>query len=494
MKIAHFAIFAPHASGQYATVKDLILAERRVGIDAQFIDFGFNQKVECREGLVDGDITTSPLAWALDKADIIIRHSVVPDNVFDGKKRVLFAMHGRPENSFRLEQYKIAPVISTLIQAAKGGNYSGFFTFWPEFVYYWSSLMPDVKVYCVPSPINLDEFKIAGKKHNFGKHWGDPNIVIADRWREDNTPFNIVYAANYFKQNFCPTAKVHIYGVPTKNTCINYLSPLQTSGLIGQTYGIVLNLTDIFRSADILLTPNIISTRIIREAMASGLPIVAPHGCQYTPYTAEPRNIKGFARAINDCYQNLGPKESLRLREQAEHEFGFDVVGNAMKELCEKIMSEAPKPRQVFNAMSITSEDWDIIKTIVGSHGVKQVVEFGSGVSTQLFREVGVNVLSFETNMEQIEVSEKLAPGAVIRPWDGKSIPVIEGDMAFIDGPHRGVNREPSYRAVAESKVRLVICHDSHRAEDRQWINNYFSSWTILEEGKYLIVLLRKTS
>jgi len=489
MKIAHFAIFAPHSTGMHATVKDLILAERRVGIDAQFIDYGLNQKAECREGLVDGDIHTVPLAWA-NEADIVVRHSDVPSSVFDGKKRVLFALHGRPENSFRLEQYKKTPIISTIMKAAKSGVYSGFITFWPEFVYYWSSLI-SAKVYYVPSPINLDEFSPSGKRHNFGKYWGDPNIVIADMWREDTTPFNLMYAANYFKENFCNTARVHIYGIPTKNSCVNYLGPLQGSGLVGQTCGIVNNLSEIFRSADILLTPNIISTRIIREAMASGLPIVAPNGCRFTPYTEEPRNIKAFARAINDCYGNLGPKESLRLREQALDEFGLDVVGNSMKELLEKVMAEPPKGKVQWNAMSITSDDWDIIKEVVESNNIKNVVEFGSGISTELFDESGVKVVSFETSMTQVEASIKAIPRADIRPWNGKSIPTIEGDMVLIDGPHGGKNREPSYKAVAESNIPLVICHDSHRPEDRQWVDKYFSSWDVLKEGKTLIVLRR---
>ena len=489
LRLAHFAVFSPHSTGQYATVKDLILAERRVGIDAQFIDYGLNQKAECREGLVDGDICTVPLAWA-NEADIVVRHSDVPLSVFDGKKRVLFALHGRPENSFRLEQYKKSPIISTIMKAAKSDLYNGFITFWPEFVYYWSSLIND-KVHYVPSPINLDEYKPSGERHNFGKYWGDPNIVIADRWREDTTPFNIVFAANYFKENFCSTARVHIYGIPTGNTCMNFLAPFQRTGIVGQTCGIVDNLSEILRSADILLTPNTISTRIIREAMASGLPIVAPNGCKFTPYTAEPRDTKGFARAINDCHKNLGPKESLRLREQALNEFSLDVVGNAVKDLFEKVIGETPKKSAQWNAMSITADDWEIIKEVVESHDIKTVTEFGSGVSTKLLDGLGVKVTSFETSMTQIEKSIQSVPGAKIIPWNGKSIHEISGDMAFIDGPHGGKNREPSYKTVVESNIPLVICHDSHRPEDRKWIDKYFSEWQVLKEGKLLIVLSR---
>ena len=158
-------------------------------------------------------------------------------------------------------------------------------------------------------------------------------------------------------------------------------------------------------------------------------------------------------------------------------------------------MAEKPKPKigPQWNAMSITSNCWIAMKMIVDSYNIKNVVEFGSGISTQLFSEIGINVLSFETNMNQIEASTKLAPKAIVRPWDGRSIPKIDGDMAFIDGPYGGKNREPSYKAVAESNIPLVICHDSHRPEDRKWIDKYFGDWKILKEEKLLIVLEKQT-
>ena len=43
LHLALHMLKAPHNTGQYATIKDLILAERRVGLDAQFIDFGYEK-------------------------------------------------------------------------------------------------------------------------------------------------------------------------------------------------------------------------------------------------------------------------------------------------------------------------------------------------------------------------------------------------------------------------------------------------------------------
>ena len=60
MKIAHFAVFSPNLSGMYGSVRDLIIAERLQGIDAQFIDYKLGDKGEhySRVGLVDNDIIT----------------------------------------------------------------------------------------------------------------------------------------------------------------------------------------------------------------------------------------------------------------------------------------------------------------------------------------------------------------------------------------------------------------------------------------------------
>jgi len=480
IKAAHFGVFAPNASGQYATVKDLVLAERSVGIDAQFVDYGYGGKPACRQGMVDGEITTAPLSWAYDEADIIIRHSVEPKKLSDSKPSI-FALHGRPEYSFRLEQYDLTKVMTTLMDSAKSGRYRAFFTFWPEHVHTWSWMMPSINMRCVSAPVDLDEFNMDGEKHNFGIHNGSPNIVITDRWREDTTPFNIVYAAQYFREHYCPTAKLHIYGIPSNNSCVDFLSPLKKSGLTGEILGIIRGLQKVYRSADILITPNIIATRVVREAMASGLPIVAPNGCGYTKYVAEPRDYVSFAKAINDCYTEINHETKQDIRDRAVNEFGLERVGLEMKALFEDVLSgDAVK----INAMSINSDEWLALKRVTKDYEVKDVVEFGSGLSTGLFNDLGLNIRSLETNGRMVNGNVEL--------WDGESIQEIHSDMAFIDGPHGGKNREPSYRTVAESNIPIVACHDAHRAEDRVWIDKYFGGWEVISDAPNTLRVLQR--
>lgn len=341
IKVGHFAIFSPHASGQYGTVKDLVLAERHVGIDAQFIDYGHESKNESRVGLVDGDITTMPIEWALNGGDVVFCHSHVPNKVLE-KKSAILALHGRPESSFRLEFHKISSVMSLIIGLVKDKKYKNFVTFWPEHLFYWSRILPGEKIFYVPPPVDLDTFNPDGPKHDFGDKNGNPNILIADMWREDTTPFNVIFGVQYFKEHFCKEAKLHIYGLPHNNTCINFLSPLKKAGLIGEMFGVMRNIAEVYRSADMVVTPNIIATRIVRESLASGIPIVAPHSCRYAKFHGEPRDVKDFGETINRCWKDLlanRDKVRTEMRKVAETEFGFERVGQAVKQVCERVLA-----------------------------------------------------------------------------------------------------------------------------------------------------------
>ncbi|HDY87260.1 MAG TPA: hypothetical protein ENH82_03985 [bacterium] len=493
LKMAHFGIQAPHSSGMYETIHDLILAERSVGIDAQLIDCGSDDKEQfkVREGLEDRGIKTMPLSWALD-ADVAIRHSVTPDEIYK-KMPVVLALHGRPESSFRLEYNDKMPVISGIMKAVKSGVYKDIFTFWPEHIYLWEQITGNGRINYIPAPVNLDEYTPVGEKHDFGKFKAGINLIIADIWREDIIPFNLIFAAQYFRDTYYKDTKLHIYGVSNvQKSCFNFLAGMQKNGVIGEVSGVVGFLPKIYRSANILLTPNTIATRIVREAMASGLPIVAPHGCRYTPFIAEPRDYKAFASAINDCYNSTNNgAERADIRQRAKRLFNFEIVGNAMKQLCEKVLAGHSGQRILWNAMSITEIDWTVLQNFIKEHNIKSIVEFGAGISTQLFDNLGIKIISFETEKRWADKIAKKAPNANIVLWDGKTDPEISGDLAFIDGPHHGENREPSYKAVFESNIPIVACHDVHRPEDMQWVQKYFADWKSIIGTNNLLILER---
>lgn len=493
--IAHFSVFSPNLSGMYATVKDMIRAERMQGIDAQFIDYNIDSEGHTfsRVGLIDEDIITQSPEWAYKEADILIRHSLIVEPIIQVGKPIIMAMHGRPEYSYMLEHYGLSPVMSIMCNHETDNTYVAYISFWQEHESFWSLMMPERKVHYLPSVVDLKRFNPEGIKY-FSNSWnGKPNILVTDLWREDITPFNVILAAAEFKKRYCKDAKLHIFGLPSpkRGFVSRYGQKLKDAGITGETNTLVPFMENVYRAADILVTPHKIATRVIREAMASGLSIVAGSGCPYTTYVADARDTSAFAHQINRCWTTLqlDTKKKMRkvIRERAEKEFGYEALGKAMLKLGNEILST---PRDIqrpieWTDWSLDPSDWIVLRDVIIERKITDVVEFGAGVSTQLMDKEGIAVDSFETMPEHLEKIKRLVTKSTITLWNGMFPPVLEHKykLALIDGPSGGENREPSYKAVVESKVSLVACHDSQRKEDRVWIDKYFSKWKKVAEN-----------
>jgi glycosyltransferase involved in cell wall biosynthesis len=349
IKIAHFCMFVPSGSGQFATVIDLIKAERSQGIDAQFIDYGREREKPGVTGATYKGVTTVPIKWARE-ADVIMRHSIVPRDIEMLQKPSLMAMHGRPENSFLLDYLEKTPIFRILTETNMIPHYKGFVTFWDEFVPIWSNILPRQKIFHVPAMVDLEDFNPRGPMFEFGRAGGNPNILIADVWREDTTPFNVLAAASIFAEKV-DGAKVHLFGLQPKKVMDMYIGCLTRKGLIGHAWSKIDFLQELYRSVDMLITPHVIATRVIREALASGIPVVGGGGCPYTVYTADPRNVKEFAVQMERCWFDILTKRDAlkqQCRRMAEVSFGFEAAGKKMKRVLEWcIRSETPKLRLI---------------------------------------------------------------------------------------------------------------------------------------------------
>ena len=338
MKVAHYSIFAPNRCGLYHTAKELVLAERLVGIDAGLI--AYDEKEICK----DGSFTSEKHSWA-DDADILVRHSAIPDAYHNSGKPIVLMLHGRPESSMRLEAAKLTPVISMLNKKIVDERYKKFVTLWPEYVDIWSSIVPQDKMGYCPSMVDLTEFKPGNKKFELGKHKGKYNILISDLWRDDVTPFNIIFSAVKFAKQHEGT-KIHIVacGEPELGAMIHILASLRASGFVGLISGQTRNIKELYSACDMFISPHVIATRSIRESLACGLKVVAGEGCKYTPFTASHMDINGYADAIERCYN--GKMDSRKI---AEDNFGFEQAGNAMKLILEDtIRKEKNTRRKVF--------------------------------------------------------------------------------------------------------------------------------------------------
>ena len=79
---------------------------------------------------------------------------------------------------------------------------------------------------------------------------------------------------------------------------------------------------------------------------------------------------------------------------------------------------------------------WKEIKEVIFDRKISSVLEFGSGVSTILFNNLGLKVLSLETDPIYMEFVRSLCPNGVsFMLWDNRSTVIHNHyDFALVDG------------------------------------------------------------
>lgn len=123
----------------------------------------------------------------------------------------------------------------------------------------------------------------------------------------------------------------------------------------------------------------------------------------------------------------------------------------------------------------ITDRDWSFIKEIIQKYNVNKVLEFGAGLSTLLMTDEKLKVLTFEMHQGWIDKLRNLNQNVNIVLWDGEYRNYKEHhkfDLAFVDGPAGGANREASTRIASETSD-IVIVHDANREHERIWQEMY---------------------
>lgn len=79
---------------------------------------------------------------------------------------------------------------------------------------------------------------------------------------------------------------------------------------------------------------------------------------------------------------------------------------------------------------------WEEIKKVILKYEVKSVLEFGSGISTLLFDNLCLKVLSYETDLKFIYyMKSRCSQNVSFRHWDNNAAsPVGDFDFALVDG------------------------------------------------------------
>jgi len=114
-----------------------------------------------------------------------------------------------------------------------------------------------------------------------------------------------------------------------------------------------------------------------------------------------------------------------------------------------------------FGGMAISERDWKFISDVLHQVDAKTVLEFGSGISTNLISNNGYQITSYETDLSR--------QGENIKHWDGESLNLDSNfDVVFVDGPMGGHTRNESTRIASKSSNNVII-HDCDREWEKKW-------------------------
>ena len=177
-------------------------------------------------------------------------------------------------------------------------------------------------------------------------------------------------------------------------------------------------------------------------------------------------------------------------------EYGKKIPNTFFKNVVkEKNVFVAPTPDKVdedliskfgfkWGGGCITDRDWMFMKEVIEEHGVKNIIEFGAGLSSLLFSTVAEKIITFETQpgwIKDIQDKSDETKNHLFH-WDGQNLEIqdfidegLKFDMAFVDGPAGGQNREFSTKYGAEL-ADIVIVHDAGREWERKWQKKYLEN------------------
>jgi glycosyltransferase involved in cell wall biosynthesis len=310
MRVAHVAVVTPHRAGLYETTRDLVAAERRAGLDARIID-----PIKEPEITEDRGVPIVGPGFAKE-CQVLVNHSGLSKELNRLALPVIHVLHGRPYSSFLLEQQEKIAVYSYLNRIRNDPRFKLFVTFWPEYLPYWSTLLPSDRLHAVAAPVDLERWTPQGPTgYDFQGHKGRINMVCASMWRQDDPPYHIIHAFRLFAAR-TPGARLHVYGAPGKGTAWEILKRvLQADGILGEVVGIVMGLDNVYRAADVAIAPHRIATRSVREPLACGCNVVMAPGNNYTPFQADPEDLEAYAaqigRAVRERAENRRTAELL---------------------------------------------------------------------------------------------------------------------------------------------------------------------------------------
>jgi glycosyltransferase involved in cell wall biosynthesis len=321
----------------YHTTKDLVEAQRAVGIDCALID------AMDPTPKTDGTFSSEGYQWA-DTADVYAMHLAVPEPYMnDGTPTVMF-LHGHPLYSMQVELYGLEEgngrPFTTICNYFRRTQPTRFVSFWRE----------DQGAFWETLDAGRDRVRYVPRGIMFGDQWvpegpqreleGDPCIVIADQFRVFKDLLPCLYGAFlYWQRN--PKARLYLYGLPPvksrERDCLDRW--LLSTGLHGAVAGmeeIVSYLPEVFRRADVLVSNVTCESRVVVEAAACGCKVVAPweNACAYVDKPWRPDH---FAEAIAQAVALDTDRATIAAQTRARYD--MRVAAEALKSVYEELLT-----------------------------------------------------------------------------------------------------------------------------------------------------------
>lgn len=353
MKIAHFSFVGPYKCGMYETTRELCVAELEAGYDACLIDTSWYPKGKPSvTSSRDRGVDIKPLSWAAD-ADIHALHSVIPSELY-GKAPIACFLHGAPEYVFYSECFghqKGDRGFSTLLLYAQDTkNKVQFVTLWDRHVDIWKTYLGNNVSY-VPSCVDMSQFQLEGEKITL-QNPGRINIGFCDSWRETywKDPFRVMSGIRLFYERN-DDVRLHFFSIPSeKKRDVLWDRTIcavkrNCPGLVGGIYERVRGMAKVYRALDIVVSPVREESRIVRESMSCGTPMITMRGRTYSNYTADFSDPEQICNALEECYKDIKSNSELpaKLSEQAKNAFDFQATVTSLGGIYSSLLESSQK-------------------------------------------------------------------------------------------------------------------------------------------------------
>jgi len=352
MRIVHVAPYGPQRAGIYEAARDMVRADALQGHSVAFVDVGA-QPVDKAEretpqvGAIDDrggwQLLTEPPS-VLNTADVIVMHTGCPNEWVVGLQApFVWIVHGTPSACFHSEMRGPHKSYSVTGTAASWPRSRAMVHFWPEFKPFWDIVMPQGKqvIFTYP-PIDTGRFNPDGAAYDIPRFQrGRYNGLIADSWREDCDPWEMLHGALEASRRI-PGLTWHLYASPQPDGALDPLfSAMRSIGALGGVLGRIGAMETVYRGFDFVISARRSISRVIAEALCCGTPVIAARKCSAANSWADPDDPDDVASAVQAMVYRLeNDRDALRAEtNRLAERFDLASYGRAMTRLYESILN-----------------------------------------------------------------------------------------------------------------------------------------------------------